>query len=152
MPLVMIVWRLRLTESLVCKTFRWEQVGWDARIWMLKEKDLNLYRVKISRQNWKKISCQTGNEVSLGVSFFVYDFHILSTQNSAFQSEIMNCVELLSYSFLNAVDVICNKQKGQEVLSLRGCKTYLMLSIASGILTKGQMWCFQAGILELWDV
>lgn len=59
---------------------------------------------------------------------------------------------MLNYSptaFLNAVDVIHNKQKGQEVLGPRGSKTYFVLSIASGILTKGQMRCFWAGKLNL---
>lgn len=52
-------------------------------------------------------------------------------------------------AFLNAVDVMYNKQKGQEVLSAREYKTYNVLSIASGILTKGQMRCFWTGKLEL---
>lgn len=51
-------------------------------------------------------------------------------------------------AFLNAVDVIHNKQKGQDVLSQRGYKTYLVLSIASGILTKGQIRCFCVGKLN----
>lgn len=35
------------------------------------------------------------------------------------------------------------------MLSPRGCQTYLMLSLASGILTKGQMRCFWEAKLNL---